>query len=1294
MATVVLQYAGQALGSFLGGPLGGVLGRAVGAIAGNLIDQSLFGGGIRRVEGPRLSDLRVMGSGEGTPIPRRWGRMRVAGQVIWSTNFEEVVATHTEKASGKGGSGSGGTKIVEYNYFANFAVALCEGEIARIGRAWADGKPFDLSNLTWRLYTGSETQSPDSLIVAKEGAGNAPAYRGLAYMVFERMPVNAFGNRLPQLSFEAMRPAGGAEAQVRAVNVIPGATEFGYETTIETRKLGNGVTEPENATAMASRSDFAASLDDLTATCANLEAAALVVAWFGTDLRCGSCDVRPGVENLIKVTTPDTWQVAGLERGAAHVVSNNGGGPAFGGTPSDKSVIHALQDMRARGLKAVFYPFVMMDVASGNGLPDPYGGSEQAAYPWRGRITCHPAPGRPASPDKTAACATQVASFVGAAQPSQFTASGTTVIYSGPAEWSYRRMVLHYAKLCAAAGGVDAFLIGSELRGLTTLRGTANSFPFVQALATLAAEVKAILPAAKISYAADWTEYFGYQPADGSADVYFHLDPLWASSSVDFVGIDNYMPLADWRDGDQHTDYLAGATSPYDLAYLTANIAGGEGYDWHYADDAARAAQTRAAITDGAYGKPWVFRYKDFKSWWLNQHRDRPGGVEQATATAWVPQSKPFWFTELGCPAVDKGANQPNKFIDAKSSESGLPYFSAGSRDDLIQNRFIIAHGQYWRFGPAVNPISSVYGGPMLDTGRIFLWAWDARPFPYFPARDDLWADTVNYPLGHWLNGRVGAVPLAELILGVCAGYGFDAVDAAAVEGLVDGFLIDRPMAARDALEGLLQAFAIDPVERDGKLVFRMRRANPLLTLTPDRMVETDPAAALYTLTRAQETELPRAVKLAYIETALDYRSAAVESVKPGIASAREVRLDLACAVSQSAAQMRTDVALQESWVGREMADLTLPPSLVALEPGDVLTLDLGTAFRTIRIDSITDGEARKLQGRSYDAAVYDAPAAADRAAQVNITYSFGEPDALFLDLPVAGGTRAAFAPWLAASANPWPGQLAVYRGSALNRTIDAQATKGTLLDALAAGFLHVFDRSTAVSVKLDNGALSSVTETELLQGANIAAIGDQVLGWEIVQFTSTELVGPDTYRISHILRGQSGSNPEMPALRPAGARFVLLNGAVVQPVMTLADAGLTQTWKIGPAQYDVQRDYVSLTEQSRMLGLRPFSPCQLRVKSAAAGLAVSWIRRTRIDGDSWDVVEVPLGEDSEAYALDILSGTTLKRSVTVSSPAFTYAAADRLADFGAGAAAITFRVAQLSATYGRGAALERTFNV
>src|SRR5690242_6597057 len=107
MAALVLSVAGAAIGGAVFGPAGAIAGRLAGAIGGNLIDRALFGGSVRNVEGPRLADLDVMASTEGAPIPRVYGRARLAGQVIWATPLEEVVSVRSDTDSGgKGLSGN------------------------------------------------------------------------------------------------------------------------------------------------------------------------------------------------------------------------------------------------------------------------------------------------------------------------------------------------------------------------------------------------------------------------------------------------------------------------------------------------------------------------------------------------------------------------------------------------------------------------------------------------------------------------------------------------------------------------------------------------------------------------------------------------------------------------------------------------------------------------------------------------------------------------------------------------------------------------------------------------------------------------------------------------------------------------------------------------------------------------------------------------------------------------------------------------------------------------------------
>jgi hypothetical protein len=728
----------------------------------------------QRIEGARLDTLRITSSTEGAVIPRLYGRMRMGGNIIWATDFREETKTTTQ-GGGKGGGG-GKVKTTEYLYYASFAVALCEGPITGIGRIWADGKPMDLSGVTWRWYPGDEAQTVDPFIAAKMGSANTPAYRGTAYVVFEELALSTYGNRLPQLSFEVFRPLADpdtAEGLTRAVTMIPASGEFTYATQA-IRKTDGGATVPENLNALADSTDMVEALDRLQAMAPAVESVSLVVAWFGDDLRAGSCKVRPGVEVSAKSTTPASWSVNGVSRASAFLVSRDDEDrPVYGGTPADFAVVQAIQEMKARGMRVTFYPFILMDVPPGNTLPNPYSDNAaetgQPAFPWRGRITCSPAADYAGAVDKTATAAAQVSALFGAATPASFSVSGQSVSWTGTSgDWGLRRMVLHYAHLCAAAGGVDAFLIGTEMPGLTTIRSGASTYPAVQAYRDLLADVRSILGSeTKIGYAADWSEYFGHQPGDGSGDVFFHLDPLWADPETDFVGIDNYMPLSDWRDGFEHADAAEGWPAIYDRAYLQGNIAGGEGFDWFYASAADRSAQVRIPITDGAAAKPWVFRYKDLRAWWSNAHYDRPGGVESGTPTAWTPQSKPIWFTELGCPAIDRGTNQPNVFFDPKSSESFTPHFSRGWRDDAIQRAYLEATYLWWG-APANNPVSSVYGGRMVHVPECAAWTWDARPYPFFPALTDVWTDGANWRLGHWLTGRLGAVSLAALVRHLC----------------------------------------------------------------------------------------------------------------------------------------------------------------------------------------------------------------------------------------------------------------------------------------------------------------------------------------------------------------------------------------------------------------------------------------------------------------------------------------------------------------------------------------------
>ncbi|MEL6477588.1 MAG: glycoside hydrolase/phage tail family protein [Pseudomonadota bacterium] len=1294
MATLLLSAAGSAVGGSIGGSFLGVsaaaLGQAAGATIGGVIDQKILGTGSQPVEVGRARSLRLQASTEGAPIAQLYGRMRLSGQVIWATRYLENVRTTTQ-----GGKATGGQRVREFSYSISFAVGLCEGPIDRIGRIWADGQLLDTQDLTMRIYSGTEDQDPDPKIMAVEGADQVPAYRGLAYVVFEDLPVDAFGNRIPQLNFEVYRSAPLHDADdnpergerlsklIRGVAMSPGSGEFSLDPEPVQYVFPQGGNQFANVNNASGRADLLQSLDELQAELPACESVSLIISWFGNDLRCGNCLVEPRIEEAGRASRPEPWRVSGLTTSTAKTVAlDDAGRPLFGGTPSDGSVIRAIQALQARGQKVLLYPFLLMDIQEDNTLTDPYTGTVgQPVIPWRGRITGAMAPGQPGTSDQTAAAASEVASFFGTASASDFSVGPDGVTYTGPEEFGWRRFILHIAALGAAAGGVDSICIGSEMRGLTTLRSDRTTYPAVEQMVALAAEVRALLPDAKIGYAADWSEYFGHQPADGSGDVLFHLDPLWSDANIDFVGIDDYTPLSDWRHTGDHLDLQSGVPSIYSLPYLSENVEGGEYFDFFYASSADRVAQARQPITDGAHGEPWIYRAKDVRNWWSNPHHNRIGGVRQPAPTGWQPESKPVWLTETGCPAIDLGANTPNLFYDPKSSESALPFGSVGARDDEMQRRFLQAKLAYWQ-DPARNPVSTVYGGEMIPDERVFVWTWDARPFPDFPVRESVWSDGPQHRLGHWLTGRVSSGALSEVVADICRRRGFDRFDVSQLFGTVDGYAIEDTASTREALQPLMLAHGFDAFEGEDGIVFRMRALSPSADLDADRLVASDdPVEGPARRERGSAGATADLVRLSYVQSEGDYRLATAEAQRADASLARVAESTLPLALPGAQAQALTNRWLAESLSGEERISFALPPSNLDLEPGDIVTLGDGARYR---IDSITDGVSREIEAVRVDEAIYLPIEAAEDIREPQLSRPPGPIEAEFLDLPVPGlGAR------FAVRADPWPGEAAIWsapgmEGFVLVGRARRPAQIGALLSPLAPGDARLIQR-VSIDIGLAGGALSSADELAFLNGANLMALARPDGEWELAQFRTVELTAPGIYRVGAFLRGLRGTEGLAPVTLPEGTRFVMIDSAPAEISLTPAERGLPRRYRVGPAQYGFSHpSFTESVETYQGVALRPFAPSHLRVSGRlGADIAISWIRQTRIEGDVWEGIDVALGEEIESYRLQVLQQGNVLREIILADPSFTYTAEMQAADGTQPGAEIA--VAQLSRTFGFG---------
>ncbi len=623
---------------------------------------------------------------------------------------------------------------------------------------------------------------------------------------------------------------------VTGVHLLPSTGEFAYDT-ISAVGFQRGSSGLNNATILnffssspGAPTDYTNAITQFQAEHPECTTVSLVIAWFFNSEDASSCNIYPSTNFILgefeqwngSTFTPVNWDVSGLTEqdypGLIPLPVLPGSTSfVYGGTPSDPSVVRCIRDLKSRGFRVVFYPFLL---------------GTSASFPWRGRIT---SPG-----DLTQTATNDVATFMGSAAVGDFTRDSInlTVDYAGPAgpfDWTFRRMILHYANLCVVAGGVSLFVIGSELRGLETLRGPAWTkpgavdglgnaiwdYPMVAQLNVLANDVRSTFDSAGltkslsgleslITYSADWSNWMGWQHT-GANGQWPHLDQLWANPNIDFVSFDNYMPLTDWTTGSGGLDAanwkgpkFSGAWPPgptqlnglslsgppiiYSTPYLKSNIEGGQYFDWFYNDSNnlgrgldPRGTDLHVSLPEGDrliqarnpyFPNQEILANKQLRWWWNNNHQavydsgDGQGFAPHGPKTQWDPNTKSIVTLEYGFAACDKSTNQPNVFFDPKSTESFTAYWSIWDpanelgylprRDDTIQALALQAIYEYWNVD---GNNESVGGLPMLNWNFCCVWNTDARPFPTFPILDSAWGDAGNWPQGLWIGTTRAVLP-------------------------------------------------------------------------------------------------------------------------------------------------------------------------------------------------------------------------------------------------------------------------------------------------------------------------------------------------------------------------------------------------------------------------------------------------------------------------------------------------------------------------------------------------------
>ncbi|MBB4212676.1 phage tail protein [Rhodothalassium salexigens] len=539
---------------------------------------------------------------------------------------------------------------------------------------------------------------------------------------------------------------------------------------------------------------------------------------------------------------------------------------------------------------------------------------------------------------------------------------------------------------------------------------------------------------------------------------------------------------------------------------------------------------------------------------------------------------------------------------------------------------------------------------------------------------------------------------VATVIEDLLGEVGLPYLDAARTDRLdLPGYVLARPTTPRSALDPLRAAWFFDMAEIEGVLEI-FPADGPPVARVPRGHLAAHPYGSdrpqTYEIRRTADLELPRQVTVQHLDPERDYQVNTQRSRRSTLNSTADITLDLPVAIPADTAKTTAERMLAVAWQRRDSVTLHLPLGyLHVTEPGMKLVVDLEPGqrrtVRVIRKEVRLPGSIR-VECEADGAGAPVRPARAGSAPVPQQAVLLPGPTVVhLLDLPLL--RDADDAPGFYVAAN---GAAPGWRGASLLRSLDGGmnyqpfattptgAVIGTTDEALAPGPADYWDRRAEVTVSLldPEHSLASVTEADVLTGANAAVIGD-----ELVQFATADLVAPGQYRLSGFLRGRKGTEAAIAGHQP-GEPFVLLTGGGIQRVtMAVAELGIERAYKaasVGTLVSDATPLAFTWTGRSG----RPLAPVHVQARRDGDDLIWSWIRRTRLDAPWLDGVDAPLGEGAEAYEVDILDDQgAVVRTLRVTRPTATYTGADQLADFGALRDTMTLRVHQLSARFGRG---------
>jgi hypothetical protein len=565
--------------------------------------------------------------------------------------------------------------------------------------------------------------------------------------------------------------------------------------------------------------------------------------------------------------------------------------------------------------------------------------------------------------------------------------------------------------------------------------------------------------------------------------------------------------------------------------------------------------------------------------------------------------------------------------------------------------------------------------------------------------------------------------PLANVVSSECLQSGVltagDIDVTALASTTVRGYRIGSVGAIRAALEPLQASWPFDVVQHGYVIRFVARGGASVVTIPAGdldaRGAGQEPGVQI-TTSREMDSQLPRRVTVQHLDYDREYNAGTQYAERLNTAAINATILDLPIVLTATEAAGKAEVLLYLYWLERYDVSFSLPPTYLQLESGDIVTMTTPEGQILIRIVAVnytSDGRV-ECKGKYASPAIYTAPGGTQPVYSAGAVYTstavgsspavtgpttvtpVGASVYVLLDVPMVSGAQSGPS-FLAAMT----GALAGWKGGVLMQSTDAGSSWasiddfgapgseiGTCSNSIGAVDHRTMDNASALAVTLRQGDLFSVTQLALFGGANHFAYG--VDGrWEIIAAQTCALTSGTTYSLTNLLRGRFGTEWAM-GLHSVGDSLILLDTTDVSAIeMSTGSIGLSYLYRGITVERDISTDS-NRAFAYQGVNLKPLSPIALTgaIDPASADWSLTWIRRTRTGGEWRDYVDADIGESSEAYQIDVFAdGTyaTVKRTLTASSPAATYASADQVSDFGGNQATLYLKLYQMSATVGRG---------